>query len=119
MEIQVSGFASRSDLETEVRRLTDKAGASIVGTKQELARLGLSCKTSIYGVSCTETDYQEPEPVPDAVPRGPIQAFGLNGQKKNTDGSVITEDSGEELITNDSSDDTEPSPAPETAPAEG
>lgn len=101
----MSGFASRTELDTHIQNLSDKADVCIIGTGIELKRLGLSYQTTVYGVPCKETDrVYSTEPAPIAVSRGPVHAFGLNGQKRSPEGTIVTEDSGDDLIVNDSTD---------------
>lgn len=64
-------YSTRNDLEKEIARAygmtADKKDAvEIKGTRRELKRLGLSGRTTFWGISCVETD---PEPKKPVYPR--------------------------------------------------
>ncbi len=84
MQFKAKDFSKREELENEIRSkigLTpDKKIDIIEGTRKELARLGLSDRTTFYGLSCvitddptiskTQKDNQKPE-------RGEIKKFKI------------------------------------------
>ena len=85
--LQAKNFLNRSDLEVKLKELGFnlnpdlKLDIEISGTEEELARLGLSYRTSFYGVKCVATNRIPPSnPPPEKPLRGEIKEFGLNNQ---------------------------------------
>lgn len=83
MELRVSSYGSRADLEAYCENLTpeEKATCSITGTLEELARFQLSPTTTVHQISCVASDYLPPEVVDSPVPNR-IKSdvgYGLNG----------------------------------------
>lgn len=84
MIFQAKDFSKREELENEIRNrfgsTPDKKSDTIKGTREELAKLGLSDRTIFYGLSCvitdnptiskTQKDNQKPE-------RGEIKKFKI------------------------------------------
>jgi len=58
--IKAKDFSDRKQLEFGVRKLhwltPDKKDDTIQGTREELARLGLSDRSAFYGINCVITD---------------------------------------------------------------
>ncbi len=90
MIIKAKNFLTRTDLENEVRKMgltADlKPDCEIQGTRQELARLYLSDRTTFYGIKCIITDIPtEPNEKIEKIQRGEIHKSGLNlNENKNT-----------------------------------
>lgn len=82
MELRVSSYGSRADLEAYCERLEpeQKTGLVIVGTADEFARFQLSQSTTVYGVPCECT---EPKVIPVVSTERPTRivgdSYGLNG----------------------------------------
>lgn len=86
--IQAKDFNTRKDLDDHVINLygagTDKKlDVEIRGAGKELARLRLSGSTTVYGVSCNETDARPPTVPVEKVNRGKQTGFGLESNIKN------------------------------------
>lgn len=85
MELRVSSYGSRADLEKYCQNLspTEKEGLVIVGSMDELARFQLGPMTSVYGISCVPDDFKpqnlDPETPPERI-KG--SGYGLNGNLK-------------------------------------
>jgi hypothetical protein len=97
MRIEAKNFKLRSDLENEVRNkiglTTDpKPKHTIVGTKEELARLHLSGRTIFWGILCEVIDSKPEIKVAGKPERGPVFESGINlpeekkGKKKKLTG---------------------------------
>lgn len=52
MDIRVSDYKSRFDVDAAVAALPDKTGVSLVGTEAELLAKQLSATTTVWGVLC-------------------------------------------------------------------
>ena len=65
-------FQSREDLEKEVEFSADSSTLTIKGTRNELKKLHLSEKTTVYGVRCIATDSKPKEKVFEKPFRGEI-----------------------------------------------
>lgn len=88
MQIQASKFNSRDDIEKEIARVAGrgtevKTKHTIIGTRAHLARLGLSERRSVFGVSCVATDPEKPKKKNVERPnRGEVYPFGINNNLK-------------------------------------
>lgn len=87
MELRVSSYGSRAELEAYCERLEpeQRVGLSIVGTIEELARFQLGESTKIHGISCIaeekDSKYEEDGAQPVEHPtRIKSKGYGLNGQ---------------------------------------
>lgn len=86
MELRVSSYGSRADLEKYCEKLkpSEKEGLVIVGSHEELSRFHLSSSTTVHGVPC-ELDKKESlytPPPKSTVKRIKAGGYGLNGKLK-------------------------------------
>lgn len=85
MELRVSSFGSRAELEKycELLEPDQKEGLSIVGTIEELARFQLGYGESVHGIPCIADDFTgfdtliKASEVPDRIKSN---GYGLNGR---------------------------------------
>ncbi len=77
MEIKVTDYATREDLEVKVKQ---GGVTAITGTLEELARLNLDHSTSIHNIPCKASDFTQEE-VTEKPNRGEVFDSSLNGQK--------------------------------------
>ena len=87
IQLKAKDFNTRKDLESEVQKsigLTSdiKEGYEIVGKDEELVRLGLSRKTTFYGIRCASSTKEEKKEVFNKPERGEFFQFGINGNVK-------------------------------------
>ena len=76
--IQVKDFSSRSDLEKEI--ISKNLKGVISGTREELARLGLSDMTILYDLKCVITDTPtQIKPQQERPQRGEVFVSKING----------------------------------------
>lgn len=76
--LEVKNYSSRTELEKDI--ISKELKGVISGSKEELARLGLSDKTTIHGLKCVITD--EPsqlKPQQERPQRGEIHESKING----------------------------------------
>lgn len=78
--INAKDFSSRQQLEAFVANkygltVEDKKD-TIAGTKEELNKLNLSHKTSVWGIRCVETNYSPPQKF-DKPLRGEIHKYSI------------------------------------------
>ena len=82
--IKAKEFSNRSELENEVRKLSEltpdiKIDFEIKGTRQELENLHLSDVNSFYGIRCVITDIPtSSKPQKERPERGEIKKSGIN-----------------------------------------
>jgi hypothetical protein len=91
MKLLAKNFSNRQDIEKHVANkfgLTpDPKDHTIEGTREELARLGLSDRTVFWGIPCKITDDATPAKSNLRKPeRGPKHEGGINGSKKRKNG---------------------------------
>lgn len=85
LQINAKEFSSRSDLEQYVENVAGRTnekntGYEITGTREELVRLGLSDKRTVFGVVCVITDTPTQRVSQQKKPdRGEVHPFGING----------------------------------------
>jgi len=76
--MQAKNYSSRSELEKEI--IAKEIKGIIYGTKEELARLGLSDLTTIHGIKCVITDSPtQIKPQQEHPQRGEIFVSKING----------------------------------------
>lgn len=83
MELRVSSYSSRAELEAYCERLDpeQKTGVTIVGTIAELARFQLGPTTAVHGIQCKASDFVPTAGVSARPDRIHSEAgYGLNGQ---------------------------------------
>lgn len=85
MELRVSSYGSRAELEAYCERLEpdQKEGLSIVGTIEELARFQLGYGESVHRIPCIANDFtgfDTLERASKASGRLKGKGYGLNGQ---------------------------------------
>lgn len=86
MELRVSSYGSRAELEAYCERLEPdrKAGLSIVGTAEELTRFQFGPSARVYGIPCRATDkiwnLNPDVPIRQMPTRIKAKGYGLNGQ---------------------------------------
>ena len=83
MILKAKNFSNRQDIEKYVANkygLTpDKKAHTIEGTREELARLGLSDRTVFWGIACEITDDPTKAKINVAKPeRGELHKSGIN-----------------------------------------
>ena len=91
MELKAAGFATRDDLEKfvagQIAATTEPKDHVITGTREQLARLNLTDRTTVWGIKCEITDTPTIEAKQGEKPdRGQRFAHGINlegKQKKN------------------------------------
>lgn len=82
MELRVSSYGSRADLEKYCDLLDpeQKIGVWIVGTLEELARFQLGVTSTVHGIRCKATDFVTALAVDEKPERIHAEkGYGLNG----------------------------------------
>lgn len=77
MQLKAKDFKTRAELDAYALSLES---GTIVGTREELARLHLSSTTKVHRLLCKETD--EVPAKKSRVDRGKVHEFGLNKNNK-------------------------------------
>lgn len=90
MEVRVSSFGSRQELEAYCERLDapQKEGLSITGTLEELAHFQLGAHTRVHGIPCVASDFDYKQ-----APEKPERAAVMPGSIAGTAAPDINPDS--------------------------
>lgn len=77
--LEAKNYSSRSELEKDI--ISKDLKGIISGKKEELARLGLSDLTTVYGLKCVITDKPtETKPQQERPQRGEVFVSKINGK---------------------------------------
>jgi len=86
--IKAKDFASRTDLDNEIKRLAISSTTNdyqIEGEREELERLQLNDLSQVYGVKCVITDLPaQTKRSFKKINRGKIHPYGLDGNLKKS-----------------------------------